>query len=126
MNNLKRVLSVGMASTMVLGMMATASAASFNDFTDKDDIVNKDAVSMVTELGIIAGLPNGSYGATQNIDRASFARLVCVALNGGKEPNLGNLKTTFTDPHPVKRTTKKYKDFTRHRKYAVLCNRRFG
>ena len=97
MNNLKRVLSVGMASTMVLGMMATASAASFNDFTDKDDIVNKDAVSMVTELGIIAGLPNGSYGATQNIDRASFARLVCVALNGGKEPNLGNLKTTFTD-----------------------------
>lgn len=30
------------------------------------------------------------------------------------------------DPHPVKRTTKKYKDFTRHRKYAVLCNRRFG
>ena len=97
MNNLKRVLSVGMASTMVLGMMATASAASFNDFTDKDDIVNKDAVSMVTELGIIAGLPDGSYGATQNIDRASFARLVCVALNGGKEPNLGNLKTTFTD-----------------------------
>ena len=57
MNNLKRVLSVGMASTMVLGMMATASAASFNDFTDKDEIVNKDAVSMVTELGIIAGLP---------------------------------------------------------------------
>ena len=97
MNNLKRVLSVGMASTMVLGMMATASAASFNDFTDKGDIVNKDAVSMVTELGIIAGLPDGSYGATQNIDRASFARLVCVALNGGKEPNLGNLKTTFTD-----------------------------
>ena len=97
MNNLKRVLSVGMASTMVLGMMATASAASFNDFTDTDDIVNKDAVSMVTELGIIAGLPDGSYGATQNIDRASFARLVCVALNGGKEPNLGNLKTTFTD-----------------------------
>lgn len=97
MNNLKRVLSVGMASTMVLGMMATASAASFNDFTDKDEIVNKDAVSMVTELGIIAGLPDGSYGATQPIDRASFARLVCVALNGGKEPNLGNLKTTFTD-----------------------------
>ena len=97
MNNLKRVLSVGMASTMVLGMMATASAASFNDFTDKDEIVNKDAVSMVTELGIIAGLPDGSYGATQNIDRASFARLICVTLNGGKEPTLGNLTTSFTD-----------------------------
>ena len=43
------------------------------------------------------GLPGGNYGPKQNIDRASFARLVCVALNGGKEPQLGNLKTTFTD-----------------------------
>ena len=36
------------------------------------------------------------------------------------------IKDYGNDPHPVKRTTKKYKDFTRHRKYAVLCNRRFG
>ena len=43
------------------------------------------------------GLPGGNYGPKQNIDRASFARLVCVALNGGKEPQLGNLKTSFTD-----------------------------
>ena len=97
MSNLKKVLSVGLASTMIMGMMATASAASYEDFTDKDEIKHKDAVSMVTELGVIAGLPGGSYGATQNIDRASFARLVCVALNGGTEPNLGNLKTNFTD-----------------------------
>ena len=44
---------------------------------------------MVTELGIIAGLTDGSYAPKQNIDRASFARLVCVALNGGKESNPG-------------------------------------
>ena len=98
MSNLKKVLSVGLASTMVMGMVATsAAAATYDKFSDKDEIVNKDAVSMVTELGIIAGLPGGNYGPKQNIDRASFARLVCVALNGGKEPNLGNLKTSFTD-----------------------------
>ena len=98
MSNLKKVLSVGLASTMVMGMVATsAAAATYDKFADKDEIVNKDAVSMVTELGVIAGLPGGNYGPKQNIDRASFARLVCVALNGGQEPNLGNLKTTFTD-----------------------------
>lgn len=98
MSNLKKVLSVGLASTMVMGMVATsAAAATYDKFSDKEDIVNKEAVSMVTELGIIAGLTDGSYAPKQNIDRASFARLVCVALNGGKEPNLGNLKTSFTD-----------------------------
>lgn len=98
MRNLKRALSAALASVMVLGLMVVgASAASYEDFTDKAEITHKEAVSMVTELGIIAGLTDGSYGPEQNIDRASFARLVCVTLNGGKEPMLGNLKTTFTD-----------------------------
>ena len=98
MRNLKRALSAALASVMVLGLMVVgASAASYEDFSDKTEITHKEAVSMVTELGIIAGLTDGSYGPKQNIDRASFARLVCVALNGGKEPMLGNLKTTFTD-----------------------------
>ena len=98
MRNLKRALSAALASVMVLGLMVVgASAASYEDFSDKTEITHKEAVSMVTELGIIAGLTDGSYGPEQNIDRASFARLVCVTLNGGKEPMLGNLKTTFTD-----------------------------
>lgn len=98
MRNLKRALSAALASVMVLGLMVVgASAASYEDFTDKAEIQHKEAVSMVTELGVIAGLTNGSYGPAMNIDRASFARLVCVTLNGGKEPMLGNLKTTFTD-----------------------------
>ncbi|MGN8874154.1 S-layer homology domain-containing protein [Pseudoflavonifractor sp. HCP28S3_F10] len=98
MRNLKRALSAALASVMVLGLMVVgASAASYEDFTDKAEIQHKEAVSMVTELGVIAGLTDGSYGPAMNIDRASFARLVCVTLNGGKEPMLGNLKTTFTD-----------------------------
>ena len=98
MRNLKRALSMALASVMVLGLTVIgAGAASYEDFTDKDEIVHKDAVSMVTELGVLAGLPDGSFGGSQNIDRASFARLVCVVLNGGQEPVLGNLTTTFTD-----------------------------
>ena len=98
MSNLKKVLSVGLASTMVMGMVATsAAAATYDKFSDKDEIVNKDAVSMVTELGIIAGRPAATTAPSRTSTASSFARLVCVALNGGKEPNLGNLKTSFTD-----------------------------
>ena len=98
MRNLKRALSTALASAMVLGLtVAGAGAAGYQDFTDASEIQHTEAVSMITELGILAGLPDGSFGPTQNIDRASFARLVCVVMNGGKEPVLGNITTSFTD-----------------------------
>ncbi len=42
MRNLKRALSLALAAIMLIGMMVvSASAASYNDLTDKDQIVNK-------------------------------------------------------------------------------------
>ena len=64
MRNLKRALSMALAAIMVLGLMVVgASAAGYDSFTDKDTIVHKEAVSMITELGILAGLPDGSWKA---------------------------------------------------------------
>ena len=99
MRNLKRVLSLAMASVMLLGMMVVgAGAASLDNFSDKDKIVNTDAVTMVSELGIIQGMPDGSYQPEANIDRASMAKMICVALNGGKDPSLSDKVTTsYTD-----------------------------
>ena len=62
MRNLKRALSLALAAIMLIGMMVvSASAAGFDDFSDKDEIVNKDAVSMLTTLGVINGKEDGSY-----------------------------------------------------------------
>ena len=99
MRNLKRALSLALAAVMVIGMMVVgAGAASYNDFTDKDEIKNSDAVAMVSELGIINGLPNGTFGPTQNIDRASFVKMLCLAYNGGNEPILpANNKVSYVD-----------------------------
>ena len=56
MRNLKRALSLVLAVVMVIGLMVVgASAVSYNDLTDKDEIVNKDAVSMLVALDIIQG-----------------------------------------------------------------------
>ena len=43
MRNLKRTLSLALASVMLVGMMSVgASAVNASDFTDADEIVNKD------------------------------------------------------------------------------------
>ena len=84
MRNLKRALSLALAAIMLIGMMVvSASAASYNNLTDKDEIVNKDAVSMLVSLGIIEGKPDGSYAPTENVDRAQMAKMLSVIMNKG-------------------------------------------
>ena len=56
MRNLKRALSLVMAMAMLIGMMTIgASAVSASDFTDADEIVNTEAVSVLTTLNVING-----------------------------------------------------------------------
>ncbi len=84
MRNLKRALSLALAAIMLIGMMVvSASAASYNDLTDKDQIVNKDAVSMLVTLGVIEGKPDGSYAPTEGVDRAQMAKMISVIMNQG-------------------------------------------
>ena len=100
MRNLKRTLSLALASVMLVGMMSVgASAVNASDFTDADEIVNKDAVSTMTALGIINGKEDGSYfDPTGTVTRAEMAKMLCVAINGGVDPVLGVKDTpTFTD-----------------------------
>ena len=100
MRNLKRTLSLALASVMLVGMMSVgASAVNASDFTDADEIVNKDAVSTMTALGIINGKEDGSYfDPTGDVTRAEMAKMLCVAINGGVDPVLGVKDTpTFTD-----------------------------
>ena len=100
MRNLKRTLSLALDSVMLVGMMSVgASAVNASDFTDADEIVNKDAVSTMTALGIINGKEDGSYfDPTGTVTRAEMAKMLCVAINGGVDPVLGVKDTpTFTD-----------------------------
>lgn len=99
MRNLKRVLSLALATIMVVSVMVVgAGAANFDDFSDKDKIVNKEAVSVLVELGVIAGKDDGSYDPTGIITRGEMAKLICVVLNKGQDPNLGAVNSnTYTD-----------------------------
>lgn len=95
MNNLKRVLSLALASVMVIGMMVTGASA----FTDDADIENKEAVGTMTALNIIDGMPDGSFDPDGLLLREQAAKMVFVALNGGqKNDNLTTKEVgTFSD-----------------------------
>ena len=99
MRNLKRALSLALASVMVLSMMVIgAGAASLDDFSDKDEIVNTEAVTVLTTLNVINGKDDGSYDPTGIVTRAEMAKIICVILNGGNDPALGASSThTYTD-----------------------------
>ena len=86
MRNLKRALSLVLAAAMLIGMMVvSASAVSYNDFSDREEIVSKDAVSMLTTLGIIEGKPDGSYAPGEGVDRAQMAKMISVIMNQGAD-----------------------------------------
>lgn len=100
MRNLKRALSMALAAIMVLGLMVVgASAASYNDFTDKDEIKNTEAVNTMVSLGVISGKEDGSYyDPAGSLTRAEACTLIARMLGGGKDPVLGsNIKSNFSD-----------------------------
>ncbi len=96
MNNLKRILSLALASVMVIGMMVVgASAAEFNDGAD---INNNDAVDTLVALNVIGGYDDGSFRPEGNVTRAQMAKMIAVAMNGGNEDFRGSSAgSQFTD-----------------------------
>ena len=94
MRNLKKVLALVLAMAMSLSLAVSAGAA----FNDQDKIVNKEAVDMCVALNIINGRTDGSFDPAGNVTRAEMAKMICIVLNGGKEPTLSASATpSYTD-----------------------------
>lgn len=85
MRNLKRVLSLALASVMLLGMMVIGAGAADKtaaDLTDMDKVTNTEAVNLMVDLGIIEGKPDGSFAPTEGVDRATMAKLITYIMMG--------------------------------------------
>ena len=96
MKNLKRIFSLALAGTMLAGMLTIGASAA--EFTDDEKIVNQNAVDTMVALNIISGKPDGSFDPEATVTRAEMAKMITVALNGGKDPVLGTKTTpTFSD-----------------------------
>ena len=75
-----------------------AGAASFTDEADISEN-NRDAVELLTTLGIIKGYEDGSFDPEGTVDRAEMAKMIYTIRNGGNDDasaHVGNT-TSFTD-----------------------------
>ena len=84
MRNLKRALSLAVASVMLLGLMVVGTGAvSVDDFGDADQIAseNQEAVAISVGLGIFAGA-DGNFLPDQPVTRAEMATIICKMLYG--------------------------------------------
>ena len=98
MNNLKRVLSLGLTGAMLSGMMLVGASAASKDFTDADEITHTEAVSVMSTLGVLAGKDTGAFDPNGTVTRAEMAKIICVMRNGGVDPTLGSATTSmFSD-----------------------------
>ena len=99
MRNLKRTLSLVLAALMLMGMMVVSAGAASKDFTDKDEIQNKEAVEVMVALNVISGKDDGSYFAPNDtLTREEMAKVVSYVMNGGVEPVVGTKVTpTYSD-----------------------------
>ena len=91
----KKVLSLVLCVAVMLSVMVMGAGAAFSD---QDKIENTEAVDACSALNIIGGYEDGSYHPERNIKRSEITKMICVALNGGKEPNVStNVTPTFND-----------------------------
>ena len=88
MKNLKKVLALVVALTMVLGTVCFA----FTDVTADADVYT--AVQTLSSLSILNGYEDGSFGPEKDITRAEFAAVVCRALGYDSKATAA---TSFSD-----------------------------
>mgnify|MGYP000491928040 CR=1 FL=1 len=100
MKRWKRILSLAMAAAAVTGMLAAPAqaAGTYEDFADKGEIQNTEAVAAMVTLGVISGKEDGSrFDPNGTVTRAEMAKMISVCLNGGKDPAVGSGVTAQFD-----------------------------
>ncbi len=70
MRNLKRALSLALASVMVMGLMVVGTGASYADVSSED---NKEAIEVLETVGIMTGDENGNFNPDALVTRNEMA-----------------------------------------------------
>ena len=78
MRNLKRALSLALASVMVIGMMVVGTGASYKDVKATDNV---EAIEVLQAVGIMTGDENGDFNPDANVTRNEIAVIMSNLLN---------------------------------------------
>lgn len=91
MRTLKKTLCLILVLSMMVGLCAFGAFAA--DYTDADKIEHKDAVTIMTGMGVIKGDDTGAFNPTGTLNRAEAACIIARIL--GMDDI--KAKSTFTD-----------------------------
>ena len=94
MRNLKKVLAMALALVMSLSLVTIANA---DDFKDNNEISYKEAVDVMSAIGVINGYEDGSFQPDGILTREEAAKLICTLLLGDGSDKLGTTSSSFTD-----------------------------
>ena len=79
MRNLKRALSLTLASVMLLGMMVVGTSAAGYPDVDNDD--NIEAIEVLQAVQVMRGDENGNFDPDRSVTRAEMAVVMALLLN---------------------------------------------
>lgn len=92
---MKRIVSLVLALSMVLGLCATAFAGT--SLTDVVGTKYEAAVEALIELEVVNGYPNGNYQPTKEVNRAELAKMLVVCMGLEEDAERAKGDTIFTD-----------------------------
>ena len=78
MRNLKRALSLALASVMVMGLAVVGSNASYVDVTSKQ---NQEAIEVLQKIGIMVGDENGKFNPEAKVTRNEMAVIMANLMD---------------------------------------------
>ena len=88
---MKKLLALVLALVMTMSLVTISNAA----FSDADKIDHTEAVEVMNALGVINGMPDGSFAPAGNVTRAEMAKMISIISLGNIDPDA--FKGTATD-----------------------------
>ncbi len=86
MRNLKRMLCLVLSVVMLVGMMVVgAGAVSIKDFGDESEIQYKNAVALMTELGVFNGTNDGKFYPKGTLTREQLAKIAYLVMQANQD-----------------------------------------
>ena len=88
---MKKLLALVLALVMSMSLVTISNAA----FKDADKIDHTEAVEVMNALGVINGMPDGSFNPSGNVTRAEMAKMITIIMLG--DIDAAAFKGTTTD-----------------------------
>ena len=77
---MKKFLSLVLALVMTMSLVTVSAGA--KDFSDDDSITYKEAVDVISEIGVVDGYTGGDFKPTDVLTRGAAAKIICNLILG--------------------------------------------